>query len=230
MKQEIEKKSQLSDHFFEGKSVRAGISDGQPVWVGKDACEALGISKYRDAIAQLDADEFVSISVDTNKGPRKMSAVTEAGIYGLMLIAPSEVAQRFRRWLKHELLPTLRKEGEYSLKRSSDWSRLRHRAASSFKLMSTSLEETRKELGKETEKHHYSNEARLINWAVFGSFDSVDRDSLHPLNLDLVAAAEMKNTILIARGYTYELRKPTLKRFVEEQRARLTLKLEHKGA
>jgi hypothetical protein len=109
---------------------------------------------------------------------------------------------------------------------AEDWARSRHKAAATYKVMSVALEEARKEVGKGTESHHYSNEARLDNWAVFGSFAGVDRDSLHPLNLDLLAAAELRNTLLIARGYTYDLRKPLLKRFVEEERARLTPKLE----
>ena len=216
----------LIEKAFEGAPVRSAMVDGVPVWIGKDACSALGISKYRDALAQLDADERVSIQADTLGGRQKLVAVTEAGLYGLMLIAPSEVAKRFRRFLKHEVLPALREHGVYEVKKTEDWSRHRHKAAATFKVMSVALEEGRKELGKETERHHYMNEAKLVNWAVFGSFASVDRDSLHPLNLDLLAAAELRNTLLIARGYAYDLRKPLLKRFVEEERARLTPKLE----
>lgn len=109
---------------------------------------------------------------------------------------------------------------------AEDWKKVRHQAAATFKVMSAALETSRKEIGKDTERHHYSNEARLVNWAVFGSFSSVDRDSLHPLNLDLLAKAEMHNTFLIAKGYAYDLRKPLLKRYVDEERARLTPKLE----
>lgn len=216
----------LIEIAFEGAPVRSAMVNGAPVWVGKDACAALGISKYRDALAQLDEDERVSIVADTLGGRQKLAAITEEGIYGLLLIAPAEIAKRFRRFLKHEVLPTLRKTGAYEVKKTEDWSRLRHKAAATFKVMAVALEEGRKELGKETERHHYMNEAKLVNWAVFGSFASVDRDSLHPLNLDLLAAAELRNTLLIARGYAYDLRKPLLKRFVEEERARLTPKLE----
>jgi len=222
----MNKSVSLIESAFEGAQVRSAMVDGSPVWIGKDACAALGISKYRDALAQLDADERVSIVADTLGGRQKLTAITEEGIYGLLLIAPSEVAKRFRRFLKHEVLPALRKHGVYEVKKTEDWSRLRHKAAATYKVMSVALEESRKEVGKDTERHHYSNEARLINWAVFGSFASVDRDSLHPLNLDLLAAAELRNTLLIAKGYTYDLRKPLLKRFVEEERARLTPQLQ----
>ncbi|MGB3483977.1 MAG: phage antirepressor KilAC domain-containing protein [Mycobacterium sp.] len=97
---------------FEGTSIRHVITD-QPVWIGRDVCDAVGISKYRDALAQLDDDERVSVVVDTPGGPQRMSAVTEAGIYSLMLISRSDKVKPFKRWLTHEVLPTIRKTGRY---------------------------------------------------------------------------------------------------------------------
>lgn len=46
---------------FEGHGVRHVFTGDEPVWVGRDVCDAVGISKYRDALAQLDADERVSV-------------------------------------------------------------------------------------------------------------------------------------------------------------------------
>ena len=95
-------------NVFEGQSVRHVVTD-QPVWIGRDVCEVVGISKYRDALAQLDDDERVSVIVDTPGGPQHMSAVTEAGIYSLMLISRSPKVKPFMRWLTHEVLPAIRK-------------------------------------------------------------------------------------------------------------------------
>lgn len=105
---------------FDTVEVRTGEINGIPVWIGKDVCEALEISKYRDALSKLDADERVSISVDTLGGAQEMTAITESGIYGLLLIAPASVAARFRRWLKHEVIPAIRKTGTYSAPKP-DW-------------------------------------------------------------------------------------------------------------
>ena len=106
--------STIMPYDFSGSEVRGGMSDdGQPCVVGKDVCAALGISKYRDALSQLDNDERVSIVVDTPGGPQRMTAVTESGVYGLLLIAPSGKAQVFRRWLKREVLPQIRRTGQY---------------------------------------------------------------------------------------------------------------------
>ncbi len=215
----------ISQFAFEGTEVRAQMKDGRPVWVARDACAALGISKYRDAIAQLDEDERVSISVDTLGGKQKVTAVTEEGVYGLLLIAPSEVAQAFRRWLKHVVLPALRRGEAVRVEKVQDWTRLRHQAAASYKVMSEALEDVRREAGKETARHHYSNEARLVNWACFGKFEAVNREELSREALDLLAAVERKNTLLIARAYDYDSRKALLARFAEEEKSRLGLKL-----
>jgi anti-repressor protein len=90
----------LVDTRFDGYHIRFLIPPtGEPAWVGKDVCAVLGISKYRDAQAQLDTDERVSIAVDTPGGPQRMVGVLEAGLYALMIISRSPQAQSFRRWL-----------------------------------------------------------------------------------------------------------------------------------
>lgn len=98
--------------MFGGHQVRHVIAD-QPIWIARDVCEVIGISKYRDALAQLDADERVSVTVDTPGGPQQMSGVTEAGIWSLLLISRSPQVKPFKRWLTHEVLPTIRKTGHY---------------------------------------------------------------------------------------------------------------------
>lgn len=101
-----------TSNMFEDFNVRHVFTD-QPVWIGKDICDAVGIKAYRDAIAQLDADERVSVAVDTLGGPQNMVAVTEAGVWSLLLISRSPKVKPFKRWLTHEALPAIRKTGRY---------------------------------------------------------------------------------------------------------------------
>ncbi len=101
-----------TSNMFEESNVRHVFTD-QPLWLGHDICDAVGISKYRDAIAQLDADERVSVVVDTLGGPQNMVAVTEAGVWSLLLISRSPKVKPFKRWLTHEVLPAIRKTGRY---------------------------------------------------------------------------------------------------------------------
>ncbi len=98
---------------FEQKQVRFVGTAENPAWIGKDTCVALSISKYRDALADLDEDERVSVVVDTPGGKQKMIAVTESGLYQLVLKAPAHIGKTFVRWITHEVLPSIRKTGSY---------------------------------------------------------------------------------------------------------------------
>lgn len=96
-----------------GTPVRVVTLDGEPWWVAKDVCDAIGISKHRDAIAQLDQDERASMAVDTPGGRQQMTVIAEPGLYALMLISRSPKVQTFRRWVTHEVLPSIRRTGGY---------------------------------------------------------------------------------------------------------------------
>ena len=90
------------------------INDDRGVWfVAKDVCEALGISKYRDAIAKLDDDERVSKRVDTLGGVQEMVSVNESGLYALIFRSNKPEARKFRKWVTSEVLPAIRKYGGY---------------------------------------------------------------------------------------------------------------------
>lgn len=103
---------------FENFNVRHVVTD-QPLWVAKDICEAAGISKYRDAITQLDDEERVFLLVDTPGGPQRMVAVTEPGVWSLLMISRSPKVKPFKRWLTHEVLPAIRKTGRYEAERAT---------------------------------------------------------------------------------------------------------------
>jgi prophage antirepressor-like protein len=98
-----------------GQTVRTVFITGEVFFVAKDACDVVGIAKYRDAVAQLDDDERMSAVVDTPGGPQCMSVVNEPGIYALMMISRSPQVKSFRRWVTHEVLPAIRRTGSYSL-------------------------------------------------------------------------------------------------------------------
>ncbi|NCC06161.1 MAG: phage antirepressor Ant, partial [Proteobacteria bacterium] len=69
--------------------------------------------KYRDAAARLDDDEREPVLVDTLGGRQEMIAVTESGLYSIILLSRKPEAKKFKRWVTHEVLPTIRKHGAY---------------------------------------------------------------------------------------------------------------------
>lgn len=87
--------------------------DGEPMFVAKDICAALEIKNSRDALARLDDDEKGVVLTDTPGGEQQVQAVNEAGLYVLVLGSRKPQAKDFKRWVTHEVLPAIRRDGGY---------------------------------------------------------------------------------------------------------------------
>lgn len=98
---------------YKDSQLRTELRDGEIWFVAKDVCEILEISKHRDAISRLDDDERGSLLVDTLGGKQEMAAVNEPGLYALVLGSRKPEAKAFKRWITHEVIPTIRKTGAY---------------------------------------------------------------------------------------------------------------------
>lgn len=98
---------------YQSNEVRTVEMGGEPWFVLKDVCNILGISKYRDTAARLDADERGSVEVDTLGGTQQVIAVNESGLYHVILRSDKPEATPFRKWVTSEVLPSIRKNGGY---------------------------------------------------------------------------------------------------------------------
>ena len=104
-----------SDQFGTVRALRG--EDGEPMFVAKDVCAALEVKNSRDALARLDDDEKGVVLTDTPGGEQQMQAVNEAGLYVLVLSSRKPEARAFKRWVTHEVLPALRRDGGYMVAR-----------------------------------------------------------------------------------------------------------------
>lgn len=98
---------------YENNDVRTVEMNGEPWFVGKDVCKALGIAKYRDVADRLDADERAPVRVDTLGGAQEMICINESGLYNVILRSDKPAAKPFRKWVTAEVLPAIRKNGGY---------------------------------------------------------------------------------------------------------------------
>lgn len=98
---------------FESKEVRLILSNGEPQWIAKDVCDALDLKNHTRSMMLLDDDEKGAHIVSTLGGPQELATVNEAGLYSLILRSRKPEAKRFKRWITHEVLPSLRKTGVY---------------------------------------------------------------------------------------------------------------------
>ena len=89
--------------------------DGELMFVAKDVCDCLEITKHRDAISRLDSDERGSVKLDTPGGKQDIAAINEYGLYSLVLSSRKPEAKDFKRWITHDVIPAIRKTGSYSM-------------------------------------------------------------------------------------------------------------------
>ena len=89
--------------------------DGELMFVAKDVCDCLEITKYRDATSRLDSDERGSVKLDTPGGKQDIAAINEYGLYNLVLSSRKPEAKEFKRWITHDVIPAIRKTGSYSI-------------------------------------------------------------------------------------------------------------------
>lgn len=108
--------------------VRTVTKDGEPWFVAADVCRALEIADNRSATARLDDDEKDAVSIRTLGGEQKMTIVNEPGLYSLVLGSRKQEAKNFKRWITHEVIPSIRKTGSYSIQEPETPAQLRAKA------------------------------------------------------------------------------------------------------
>lgn len=99
-------------------SVRTIVQNNEPWFVAKDVCDCLEIKNSRQALARLDSDEKADVSFsDTSSNgvvqSRNFSTVNEYGLYSLILRSNKPEAKQFKKWITHEVIPSIRKYGGY---------------------------------------------------------------------------------------------------------------------
>ena len=94
--------------------VRTVLQDGEPWFMVADVCKALEIGNPADVMRRLDADERTLVSIEGASNGLPVNAVNEPGLYTLVLSSHKPEAKAFKRWITHEVIPSIRKHGLYA--------------------------------------------------------------------------------------------------------------------
>lgn len=95
--------------------VRVITKDGEPWFVGKDVAKVLGFVNSRDAISNhVFAEDKGVDSIDTLGGKQTMTIINESGLYALIFGSRLESANKFKKWVTSDVLPSIRKHGMYA--------------------------------------------------------------------------------------------------------------------
>lgn len=104
-----------SDQFGQVRAVRS--EGGEPMFVASDVAKILGYRMASDMTRRLEEDEKGTRSVRTPGGEQQMAVITEPGLYSAILGSRVPEARAFKRWVTHEVLPALRRDGGYMVAR-----------------------------------------------------------------------------------------------------------------
>lgn len=91
--------------------------DGEPWFVAKDVATILGYGDATHMTRRLESDEKGLRSVETHGGIQAVTVVTEPGLYSAILGSRVPEAKAFKRWVTHEVLPAIRRDGGYMVAR-----------------------------------------------------------------------------------------------------------------
>ncbi len=103
-------------------AVRSMMIDDVPWFVGRDIATALGYAKPENAIgAHVDDEDKNTVTIrDGVQGNPNTTVINESGLYSLILSSRLPAAKRFKRWVTNEVLPAIRKTGEYKTAATQD--------------------------------------------------------------------------------------------------------------
>lgn len=175
-------------YHYNKMPVRTIKKDGDTWWVAQDVCDILGQKNVSMALRRLDADEKGISLIDTLGGKQQLAIVNEFGLYQLILSSRKQEARNFRRWVTHEVLPTIRQTGQYGYVKKEE-------LYASFKqCISLVQQETMKHLqllrkertnswdlthlsgGKDTIR--LSNVAKYLGWQPMKFFEKLRHDNV----------------------------------------------------
>lgn len=99
--------------YAEARELRTVTIDGEPWFVASDVASILDMGNVHSSLALLDDDERGIHSVETPSAPQSMAIVSESGLYSLILRSRKAEAKPFKRWVTHDVIPSIRKTGSY---------------------------------------------------------------------------------------------------------------------
>jgi prophage antirepressor-like protein len=178
--------------------IRGLMKDGEPWFLSGQVCRCLGIKNANETISRIKArhekygDKGVGIAYtlfDTAGGKQKLAIISESVLYELIFRSEKKKAFQFQQWVFTEVLPSIRKYGEYRM---------------SGKLIRRTLTDEIVESGEHERMHGHgiTNYSKLINKSL-GLPSKANRDTFTAEQLEAVAHRENLVKALLAEGKTY---------------------------
>lgn len=148
-------------------AVRTVIREGQPWFVAVDVCNVLDLSNPTIAVSRLDEDERAKFNLGRQGDA---TIVNEPGLYTLVLGSRKPEAKAFKRWITHEVVPTIRKTGAYGLTLPQDYPSALRALADSYERENALQEQNAALLPKAYFADAVSNAVNLVPMAELSAY------------------------------------------------------------
>lgn len=114
--------NEIQQFDFKGATLRTLTDEnGEPWLVAKDVCDVLGYTNASKAISDhVDSEDKLNNESLSSLGQRGGWLVNESGLYSLALSSKLPTAKEFKRWVTHDVLPSIRKHGAYMTQQTLD--------------------------------------------------------------------------------------------------------------
>ena len=105
--------NEIQQFDFKGATLRTLTDEnGEPWLVAKDVCDVLGYTNASKAISDhVDSEDKLNNESLSSLGQRGGWLVNESCLYSLVLSSKLPTAKEFKRWVTHDVLPSIRKHG-----------------------------------------------------------------------------------------------------------------------
>lgn len=132
-----------------------------------------------------------------------------------------KLAVKFARWLSVDFEIWCDEQIDALVRGDqAKWQQARQQSAVGYRGLCEALAIAHEESGKTPQRHHFINEAKLINQVITGQFAGRNRDELSAHELVLVALIEIRDVLLIGQGKDFAARKASLLRYVQSLTAK----------
>ena len=200
---------------FEDSTVRTSGTFDNPLFCVKDVCAMLGVKNHRDKIRLLPQDERDDVAtIDAIGRAQKTAFCTEPGLYRIIFSCKNNPkTEPIKRWVFHEVLPSIRKTGEYKLKRDlAEVSQLLEVTQNSLARIQQEKTQANENFDQVADRHAWTR-ILAIRDIEGGSFDK--RSPRHRRMCKLVARLKIHRAVSWIRGKPYFVSEEAIQEYMD---------------
>lgn len=182
---------------FNESQIRTLLINNEPYFIGKDVASILGYSNTRKAINDhVDEDDKGVTKCDTLGGKQDLIVINESGLYSLILSSKLPTAKKFKRWVTSEVLPAIRKTGQYQVPNDP---------MSALRLMFEAQTQTNEAVAKHDLRITELEENKLLNPGEYNYIGKAIRNKVNQVKNELGMDLVQKQTSKIYHAINRDL-------------------------